>query len=428
MVAYPPPQSALDFAAAIAPDSPDPAVKISILVGDLSGGITVRAYLLAESLQKLGYRVEVIGFLFGKELYAQPPQSIAVTVIPATPYPGFLRCTRQLLKQIQGDILYALKPKPTSFGIALLKKGLSPRKVRSLVLDFDDWEMSWHGGDDWHYPVSLKKLYRDLFKPQGELRNPDHPLYLKWLERWIPKADAITIDTQFLRDRYGGSYVANGKDTELFNPDRYDADASRAKYGLSDYRVLMFPGAPRPHKGLETVLQALEQLNQPDLRLVIVGGSPYDNYDDVLMQQWGRWIVKLPRSPVEQMPEILMAAHGVVVTQRDTWTAQAQFPLKLSDGMAMGKPVLATRVGDIPEILGGTGYLVDPDSVDQTAAAIARIFANWEEAVIKGQQARQRCQTYYSLEAMAAQLQPVFAPLIPNPATHARDLIPPSPP
>jgi glycosyltransferase involved in cell wall biosynthesis len=391
--------------------APHPIATVSIVVGDLSGGVTVRAYLLAESLQKLGYRVEIVGLLWGKELYAQPPQSVRVTAIPAIGYPSFVGCVWQLLKAIQGDILYALKPKPTSFGVALLKQLLSLRQKRRLVLDFDDWEMSWHGGDDWHYSVGFKKTYRDLFKPNGELRHPDHPLYLKWLERWIPQADAITIDTRFLHDRYGGHYVANGKDTDLFNPDRYDAETSRAKYGLSNYRVLMFPGAPRPHKGLETVLMALETLNQPDLRLVIVGGSPYDNYDEILMQQWGQWIVKLPRSPVEQMPEILMAAHVVVVPQRASWTAKAQFPLKLSDGMAMGKPVLATRVGDIPEILGGTGYLVDPESVDQMMEQIQAIFEHWEEAIEKGQQARQRCRAHYSLNAMAAQLQPVFDPL-----------------
>ena len=39
--------------------------------------------------------------------------------------------------------------------------------------------------------------------------------------------------------------------------------------------------------------------------------------------------------------------------------ARAQFPLKLTDGMAMAKPVLSTRVGDILEILSDTGYIVD---------------------------------------------------------------------
>ena len=114
----------------------------------------------------------------------------------------------------------------------------------------------------------------------------------------------------------GGVYVPNGKDTEMFAPGEYDAKISRERYGLSEYRVLMFPGAPRPHKGVEDVLIALDKLNQADLRLAIVGGSPYDDYDDRLIEKWGRWIIKLPRCPVEAMPEILAAAHVVVVPQR----------------------------------------------------------------------------------------------------------------
>jgi glycosyltransferase involved in cell wall biosynthesis len=269
----------------------------------------------------------------------------------------------------------------------------------------DDWEMSWHGGDQWRYRPSLKQLGRDILKPGGQLRDPEHPLYVKWTERWVHLADAITIDTEFLRDRFGGVYLPNGKDTDLFNPDGYDPEQSRQKYGLSDYRVLMFPGAPRPHKGVEDVLTALDQMDQPDFRLVIVGGSPYDDYDDRLIQQWGRWIIKLPRVPVEQMPEVLAAAHVVVVPQRDTLTAKAQFPLKLTDGMAMGKPVLSTRVGDIPTILADdAGYLVDPDSPDQIAAQLQQIFENWPDAQRRGQIAREKCVQHYSVHTMAQTL------------------------
>ncbi len=384
-------------------------VKVSLVVSDLSGGGAIRAFLLGQVLKKLNYQVEVIGFQFGQELYAIPPQGFSVDAVPGENYPEFFGAAQKLLKKIDGDIIYAVKPKPTSFGLSLLKK-LQTR--RPLLLDMDDWELSWHGGDDWQYrPGSLKQLYRDIFKENGQLRSPDHPLYVKWLENWVNRADAVTIDTQFLQDRFGGVYIPNGKDTEMFDPEKYDPEASRELYGLSGYRILMFPGAPRPHKGVEDVLIALEHLNQPDLRLAIVGGSPYDDYDDQLMQKWGRWIIKIPKSPVEKMPEILAAAHVVVVPQRDTLTAKAQFPLKLTDGMAMAKPVLSTKVGDIPEILGETGYLVEPNSPDRIAAQIENIFADFELAVNKGMNARKKCLDFYSLEAMAATLQEVIGHL-----------------
>ncbi|MEG3859294.1 glycosyltransferase family 4 protein [Microcoleus sp. herbarium12] len=381
-------------------------MKVSLVVSDLSGGGAIRAFLLAQVLIELNYEVEVVGFQFGKELYAIPPKGIPVCAIPGKNYPGFLMDAQKVLQKIDGDIIYAVKPKPTSFGLSLLKK-IETR--RPIILDIDDWELSWFGGDEWKYRPSLKQLYRDIFKPQGELRVPDHPLYIQWMESLISRADAVTVDTEFLKQRFGGVYLPNGKDTEMFDPAKYNPELSRERYGLSGYRVLMFPGAPRPHKGVEDVLMALEQLNEPDLKLAIVGGSPYDDYDDRLMQQWGHWIVKLPKFPVETMPSVVAAAHIVVVPQRETLTGVAQFPLKLTDGMAMAKPVLSARVGDIPSILGGTGYLVEPSSPAQISQKIQWIFQNLTVANLQGVKARERCVKKYSIQAMAPILSDIIA-------------------
>lgn len=383
-------------------------LKVSLVVSDLSGGGAIRAFLLGQVLRKLKYEVEVVGFLFGKELFALPPSDIPVFSVPGNNYPEILKSAKKLFDKIDGNIIYAIKPKPTSFGLSLLKK----RKTRRpLLLDMDDWELSWHGGSQWKYRPTLKQFARDILKNNGALREPDHPLYVKWMESLVSHADAITIDTQFLQERFGGVYLPNGKDTSMFDPHKYDPEASRVRYGLSKYRILMFPGAPRPHKGVEDVLMALDQLNQSDLRLVIVGGNPYDDYDDKLIQQWGRWIIKLPKYPVEVMPEVVAAAHIVVVPQRDTAIARAQFPLKLTDGMAMAKPVLSTRVGDIPEILCETGYLVDPGCPEQIAEKIQFIFQNLDEASERGRKARERCLEHYSVETMASTLADVIAGL-----------------
>ena len=119
------------------------------------------------------------------------------------------------------------------------------------------------------------------------------------------------------------------------------------------------------------------------------------------MAKWGQWIIKMPKYPPTVMPEIVAAAHIIVVPQRDTPEAKAQFPLKLTDGMAMAKPIIATKVGDIPEIIGDTGYLVDPSSPLQIAEKIELIFNNLTEANYQGMKSRERCVKYYSIDAIA---------------------------
>jgi len=392
---------------------------IALIVSNLTSkgsarwGGSTRPFLLAQALKQLGYNIKIVGLAY--ESANEPLTNIdcdfPVTVIPCPYILSFKDISpifKKILSEIDSDILYAIKLKPSSFGIALLKKYSSGRP---LILDIDDWEMSWYGGSIWNYYRDLHKRDTNLFQMLGFLKHLDHPLYLNFLEHTVNLADAITTHTRFMQKRFGGTYIPNGKDVKLFNPDNYDSQASRLKHGLKEYKTLMFPGAPRPYKGLEDILTALDQINRPDLRLVIVGGSPYDDYDQQLQQKWGKWLIYLPPCSAVQMPEIVAAADIIVVPQRDTPSTLAQFPLKLTDGMAMAKPILATRVGDIPDILDTTGYLVEPSSPEQIATKITEILANLEAANQKGKLARHRCVEYYSIEAMGNILAQVLNPL-----------------
>ena len=379
--------------------------KISVLASDLSGGGT-RVYLIAKVLQKLGYDVRVLGFLFGESLYPEPPFSLPITYVHGCNYPQFINSVFKLLREIDGDLLYTIKPRPTSFGVALLKR---LQTKQPIILDIDDWELRWFGGDDWQYRPSLKQLAGDLLQKNGALRDPLHPLYLQWSEKLIEQADAITINNKSLEYLYGGTYLPNGEDTDLFDPQKFDSQSSRTKYGLSNYRVLMFPDIARPHKGLEDVLTALEQLNQPDLKLVLLGDREIgDGYVENLLNKWSKWLIKLPVQPLDSIPEVVAAADIVVFPPTDDPTAIAQFPMKLTDGMAMAKPTIATRVGDIPTILADTGFLVDPRAPEQIAATIRQIFNNWDVAHARGIKARQRCVEDYSLDKMASVLDRVI--------------------
>ncbi len=387
------------------------SLKIALIVGDLSEsgagrwGGGVRPFLLTQALQQLGHQVTILGFRPTEEPALPSTDTLPIIQFPRCQYPQMLGSTWRLLRQLDADILYAYKPKPTSFGVGLWKKLVTRWP---LILDIDDWEMSWFGGEAWQYQPNFKQLLRDVLKSDGGLRQPEHPFYLKQMERLIHRADAVTVHTQFLQHRFGGTYVPNGKDTTLFDPARYDPAQTRQQYGLSDYWIIMFPGAPRPYKGLEDVLAALDILQDERLRLVIVGGSPYDNYDQKLLEKGRRWIIQLPKTPYEDMPALISAADLIIVPQRETSAAQAQFPLKLTDGMAMAKPILSSRVGDIPEIMGDTGYLVDPGCPEQIADKIQEIFQNLELACAKGLKARERCIKLYSVDSMSVRLSKVI--------------------
>lgn len=277
-------------------------LKITLLVSDLSErgagrwGGAVRPFLLSQALRLGGHQVEIVGF--GES----PPAlqtDIPLTVLSPTPQQNIWAAAGQLLRHLRGDLIYAYKLKPSSYGLALLSK---LRGQRPVLLDIDDWELSWHGGDSWRYRPSWRQLGRDLLKPGGALRDPDHPLYLQWLQGAVGWADQVTTHSEFLQQRFGGVYVPNGKDTQMFNPSGYDPVACRAEYGLSEYRVLMFPGAPRPYKGVEDVLAALDLIGEDDLKLVIVGGSPYDDYDSYLHQRWPHRLLQLAKFPYAEMP------------------------------------------------------------------------------------------------------------------------------
>ena len=79
-------------------------------------------------------------------------------------------------------------------------------------------------------------------------------------------------------------------------------------------------------------------------------------------------------------------------------------PAKIFDAMAMAKPIVSTRVSDIPDVLGDSGYLVEPGNVQQLAEAINQVFNHPEEALKKGKKARERCVARYDIKVMEKQL------------------------
>ncbi|WP_373480516.1 glycosyltransferase [Geminocystis sp.] len=377
--------------------------KISVIIPDLSSQGNTRGYIVAQGLQKLGYQVNIFGFLYGEQIYPEPPYSLPITYFHGVNLPSFITTALNFMTEIDGDILYIIKPQLSSFAMGLVKAW---RSKKPIILDIDDWEMANFGGDNWQYQGNL---ISDIFSNHSELKKPQNPLYIKWLEKLIDKVNGITLSSKFLEYRYGGTYLPNVKDTDLFNPSNFDPIAIRAKYDLSDYKLLMFTGTPKPDQGLEDILTALDTLNQQDIKLVLVGGNQNQSaYIHTLTDKWGRWIIKIPPQAFDDMPEFIAMSHIIMVTPRDDLTNIAKFPLELIEGMAMAKPIIATKVGEIPRIIEDTGYLIPPSSPEAISQQINLIFADYLQAESKGNLAREHCLRNYSMENLTTTLTQVL--------------------
>jgi glycosyltransferase involved in cell wall biosynthesis len=219
-------------------------------------------------------------------------------------------------------------------------------------------------------------------------------------------ADGITVASRFLEQRFGGVLIPHVRDTDRWAPGRVDARPARERLGVDKERVVMFLGTPRAYKGVLDLAAAVGQLGRPDVVLALVGTDPTSETGrDVAARHPAARLVG--RVPIAQVPAYLGAADVVVVPQRDSSDTRGQVPAKLFDAMALGRPVVSTRVSMIPEILEGCGLLVEPGDVGGLGAAIARLLDRPDEARALGQAARRRAVERYSFEAARRVLFPL---------------------
>jgi len=365
-------------------------VKISILCFDCSTNAAGRALLLAQLL-KARYEVEVVGPHFGDGLW-RPAAGAGVTCrsLPGARYPRFLATIPRLVELIDGDLLYASKPRPTSFGLGLLAQ----RRVRRpLLLDIDDWEAGF-----FYHSGRWGTVGRFL-----NLSNPNGLPWTWWTEKLVTRAGALTVASRFLQDRFGGILVPHVRDTDLFDPDRVDPKPIRSLLAAEGKRLVVFLGTVRAYKGVDDLAEAVQRLKRPDLVLAVIGCSPASRAGQRLSRLGDR-VRLIEAIPFHQVPDYLAAADLVVIPQRASTDTVGQVPAKLFDAMAMARPIVSTRVSMIPEVLEGAGLLVEPGRSDELAEAMAYLLDHPAEAQDLGQKARARAVQHYSFEAVRPSL------------------------
>ncbi len=198
----------------------------------------------------------------------------------------------------------------------------------------------------------------------------------------------------------------------------------RQRYGLTDKTpVVLFFGILVPSKGVPDLLEAFALLKnqQPDTKLLIAGfPSKYISLteyraiathlgvaDDVIFD--GRYI------PFEEVAG-LMALATVVVYPYHNSTQSGSIQV----AYAFGKPVIATRVGGLPDVVeeGRSGLLVSPQSPQALANAIDKIIRNPNMAAEMGNYARQLSETRYSWQPIAAKITKIYREMLVRQANH----------
>jgi len=112
--------------------------------------------------------------------------------------------------------------------------------------------------------------------------------------------------------------------------------------------------------------------------------------------------------PRRDVPELL-AAFDVAAISSDFEGS----PLSLLEYMQAAKPVVATRVGGVPDMVedGVTGLLVEPRDSEALAAALSELIQEPERATKMGEAGRERQQREFSLDAMARRVGDLYEEL-----------------
>lgn len=370
-------------------------MRVTLLASDEATAPLYRVRILAQVLERVA-EVEVLGFNLGPH-HADPlaPRDFPYHETRARRWPHFAVDARALARRATGDVLYAMKARPTSLGVALAVGRLSGRPV---AVDVDDWEP---------YMVApySRHAVKNLAYSLPRLGDPNAWPYTWLASKLVAAADGVTVVSRFFQRLYGGTWLPQLVDTRRWDPARHPAERARQRFGLGRGAVVAFVGIAQPNKGTGDLLAALRTLPDPAWTLLIAG--PPTPHACELAAADSRVVITGTLAPSEA-PWAVAAADVVVLPQRAEPASAGQVPIKLVEAMAMARPIVATAVSDIPEILGiggdePCGWVIPPlaGRCDSLCATVQAVLRDREGAARRGAAARKRAQERFSYEAGA---------------------------
>jgi glycosyltransferase involved in cell wall biosynthesis len=203
--------------------------------------------------------------------------------------------------------------------------------------------------------------------------------------------------------------IPTGVDLGRFDPSRADPMRLRKELDLDGgIPLVAMIGVLRSWKGHLVFLRTMGRIREvrPEVRALFVGDGPFRSVIEDAIRRQGLGDAVHLLGHREDIPEIL----GGVDVVASASTAAEGIPQALLQALAMRRPVVASDVGGVPEIIrpGETGWLVPADDPDALADAILEVLANPVKAARLGEAGRKVVEERHSLRAMGEQMEELY--------------------
>ena len=355
-------------------------LSIDFFVHHLHSTPIVRAAPFAMSMERLGFKVRILGVLPpGEEVYE--PFRERFDYVTVEQLGRNSDAALRLAKKSDSHLVYAFKPFVTTLYPALIASGLG--KNKPLILDIEDNDMG---------VATLNRFRRYLYRFRRIIKNPKG-IFASSVHALRRMASVVTVSTDALQGYYGGHIVLNGPDEEVFttNFSRSEASSARIRFGLpSDEILVLFAGGPSRHKGFDLII---DSVRRNGFHLVLAGDVNRKEFKDAKLALGERCHI-LGFVKNSDMCTLLQAVDIVPVPSRETEYSTCQLPAKLVEAMAMGKRIVVSDVGDLPRIIAGStpsgrcGLCVRSGDVVDLANAMMHLSKDTEEVVCMRKNAR----------------------------------------